>query len=328
VWWDGRVQPIPVSIPMRERFRGITVRELMVVEGPSGWGEFSPFDNYGPQIAANWWRACAEATHGNWPAPVRDSIPVNVTVPALGPEASIAIVNRSGCGTAKVKVAEAGQCEADDLARLEAVRSAMGPAGKIRIDVNAGWDVDTAVDRIARYAHAAGGLEYVEQPCPSVEDLRDVRRRVDVPIAADESIRLAEDPMRVAALEAADIVVLKVQPLGGVWKCLELAERCGLPVVVSSAIESSVGIAMGLALAAALPQLPYACGLATVDLLMDDIVDTPLLPVDGAIGVSRPVPTLARLQRLAMPGPRAEIWRRRLEDVLAVLAATGGPDRQ
>ena len=170
-----------------------------------------------------------------------------------------------------MKVAEPGQTLADDQARLEAVRDALGPDGRIRIDANGGWSVDDAVAAIAVLDRAAGGLEYVEQPSPSVEDLAAVRRRVGVPIAADESIRRAEDPYRVRDLAAADIAVLKVQPLGGVRACLRIAEEIGLPVVVSSALETSVGIAAGVALAAALPDLPYACGLATVQLLTDDV---------------------------------------------------------
>ena len=188
--------------------------------------------------------------------PVRDRIPVNVTVPAVaGERAAMIVTNSCGCRTAKVKVAEPGQSEADDVERLEAVRDAIGPDGRIRIDANGGWDLDTAVARLPMLDRAAGGLEYAEQPCPSVEDLAALRRKVDVPIAADESVRRAEDPLRVARLEAADIVVLKVQPLGGVRACLRLAEQCGLPVVVSSALETSVGIAAGVALAAALPEL-------------------------------------------------------------------------
>ena len=185
------------------------------------------------------------------------SVPVNVTVPACSPEQARAIVlASSGCRTAKVKVAEPGQAPAEDEARLEAVRDALGPDGLVRIDANGGWSVDDAVARIAVLERAAGGLEYVEQPCASVEELAAVRRRVQVPIAADESIRRAADPYRVRDLEAADIAVLKVQPLGGVRACLRIAEDIGLPVVVSSAVESSIGIAAGVALAAALPELP------------------------------------------------------------------------
>ena len=220
------------------------------------------------------WLACArEAADEGWPEPLRDRVPVNVTVPATDPERAHAIVTAGGCRTAKVKVAERGQTLADDLARVEAVRDALGPDGLIRVDANGAWDVDEAVRAIAALDRAAGGLEYVEQPVATVEDLAVVRRRVDVPIAADESIRRAEDPYRVRDLEAADIAVLKVQPLGGVRACLRIAEDIGLPVVVSSAVESSVGIAAGVALAAALPELHHACGLATVQLLTDDVVD-------------------------------------------------------
>jgi O-succinylbenzoate synthase len=162
---------------------------------------------------------------------------------------------------------------------------------------------------------AAGGLEYVEQPCASVEDLALVRRRVDVPIAADESIRRAEDPYRVRDLEAADVAVLKVQPLGGVRACLRIAEDIGMPVVVSSAVESSIGIAAGVALAAALPSLDHACGLATVQLLTDDVVDEPLLPVDGALPVRRPVVSASALARVAAAPERVQHWLGRLDEV-------------
>ena len=308
--------PHVVSIPMRTRFRGIDVREAVLLEGPAGWGEFSPFWDYGIEECRPWWAAAQEAFTVGFPAPVRDRIPVNVTVPAVDGQRAAAIVSdSSGCRTAKVKVAEPGQSEADDVERLEAVRDALGPDGRIRIDANAGWDLDTAVARLPLLDRAAGGLEYAEQPCPSVEDLAALRRKVDVPIAADESVRRAEDPLRVARLEAADIVVLKVQPLGGVRACLRLAEQCGLPVVVSSALETSVGIAAGVALAAALPELAYACGLATVQLLSDDVVDDPLLPVDGALPVRAAVPDPKRLARLVASPDRVEAWQHRLEGV-------------
>jgi o-succinylbenzoate synthase len=215
-------------------------------------------------------------------------VPVNVTVPAVGAERAHAIVAASGCATAKVKVAEPGQSLAEAEARLEAVRDALGPAGRVRIDVNGLWSVDQALADLPVLDRAAGGLEYVEQPCATVEELAALRRRVEVPIAADESIRRAADPYRVRDLEAADIAVLKVQPLGGVRACLRIAADIGLPVVVSSALESSVGIAAGVALAAALPELPYACGLATVALLDHDLAVEPLLPVDGMLPVVTP----------------------------------------
>ena len=303
------------SLPMRTRFRGITVREGVLLAGPAGWGEWSPFLEYDPVVAEPWLRCAEEAAAGDWPAPVRDTVPVNVTVPAVGPEQAHAIVRAGGCRTAKVKVAEPGQGLADDQARLEAVRDAIGPGGRVRIDVNGGWDVETAVARIAVLDRAAGGLEYVEQPCASVEELAACRRAVAVPVAADESIRRAADPYRVRDLEAADVAVLKVQPLGGVRACLRIAEDIGLPVVVSSALESSVGIAAGVALAAALPELPYACGLATVQLLGRDVVADPLLPVEGALPVR--VPTVDESLVAAAPD-RVAHWQTRLAAVRAV----------
>ena len=300
------------SIPMRTRFRGIAVREGMLLRGRAGWGEFSPFLEYDATVAEPWLRAAVEAAAGDWPDPVRDRVPVNVTVPAVDPGAAHAIVRAGGCTTAKVKVAEPGQSTEDDEARLEAVRDALGPSGAIRVDANGAWDVDTAIRVTSLLDRAAGGLEYVEQPCATVEELALVRRRVSVPVAADESIRRAEDPYRVRDLEAADIAVLKVQPLGGVRACLRIAEDIGLPVVVSSALETSVGIAAGVALAAALPDLPYACGLATVQLLTDDVVREPLLPSDGWLPVVRPEVDDARLAALAAGEERTAHWTARL----------------
>ena len=258
----------------------------MLLRGDAGWGEWSPFLEYDDATARPWLACAREAADVGWPEPLRTVVPVNVTVPATDPDRAHAIVTAGGCRTAKVKVAERGQTLADDLARVEAVRDALGPDGLVRVDANGAWDVDEAVRAIAAIDRAAGGLEYVEQPVMAVEDLAVVRRRVDVPVAADESIRRAEDPYRVRDLEAADVAVLKVQPLGGVRACLRIAEDIGLPVVVSSAVESSVGIAAGVALAAALPELHHACGLATVQLLTDDVVTDPMLPVDGMLRVS------------------------------------------
>ena len=307
-----RVRRVVVSVPLRTRFRGITVREAMLVEGDAGWGEFAPFLDYSGAELRPWWRAAVEAAEEGFPAPRRDRVPVNVTVPAVPAEAVAALVAESGgCRTAKVKVAEPGQTEADDRARLEAVRDALGPSGALRVDANGAWDVPTAVDRIPRYAKAAGGLEYVEQPCPNVEDLASVRRRVDVPVAADESIRRADDPIQVARREAADVVVLKVAPLGGVRACLDLAERIGLPVVVSSAVDTAVGISAGLALAAAVPDLPYACGLATGSLLREDVVAAPQRPVHGCLTVGAVVPDEDRLRALAASTERTAWWLRR-----------------
>lgn len=310
------------SIPLRTRFRRITVREGVLIRGDAGWGEFSPFWDYDAAESAAWWRATREAADHGWPDPVRDTVPVNVTVPAVGPDAARRIVlDSGGCRTAKVKVAEPGQDAAQEADRLAAVREALGPDGAIRIDANAGWDVDTAVDRLRVLDRAARGLEYAEQPVASVADLARVRRATHVPIAADESIRRAEDPLAMVRAEAADVVVLKVQPLGGVRACLDLAEQVGLPVVVSSALETSIGLAAGVALAAALPDLPFACGLATAQLFTDDVVDQPLLPVGGALSVAaaRAVrPSEARLAATAADEATAARWADRLDAVLAV----------
>jgi O-succinylbenzoate synthase len=307
------------AIAMPTKFRGITRREGMIVEGPAGWAEFSPFLDYDPVESAPWLAAALDSAVHDWPAPLRDQIAVNCTVPAIGPDQAADIVRRSGCRTAKVKVAEKGQSLPDDIARVEAVRDAIGPRGQVRVDANGGWAVDEAVSAIAALDIAAHGLEYVEQPCASVEDLAAVRRRVDVPIAADESIRRAADPMRVVELEAADIAVLKVAPLGGVHACLRIADQIGLPVVVSSAVESSIGLAAGLALAAALPELPYACGLATTSLLDGDTVLSPLAPVDGFLPVGRQLLDETAYARVAADAETDARWQTRLAEVRAVL---------
>jgi O-succinylbenzoate synthase len=303
------------AIPMRTRFRATTLREGVLLRGAAGWGEFSPFPEYPPDVAAPWLRAAVEAADEGWPAPLRDSVPVNVTIPAVDPATAARLAREGGCRTAKVKVAEPGQTLDDDVARVEAVTDALGPGGAVRVDANGGWDVDTAEVAIRALDRAADELEYVEQPCATVEELAAVRRRVDVPIAADESIRRAEDPYRVRELEAADVAVLKVQPLGGVVACLRIAGDIGLPVVVSSALETSIGIAAGVALAAALPELEHACGLATVQLLTDDVVASPLLPSDGALPVVRPEPEADALTRTAAPADRVAHWQARLAAV-------------
>jgi o-succinylbenzoate synthase len=307
------------AIPMPVKFRGTTMRQGALLQGAAGWGEFSPFPEYGPRECARWLACALEAATAGWPAPVRASVPVNVTVPAVGPEQAHAIVSASGCRTAKVKVAEGGQRETADIARVEAVRDAIGPAGKIRVDANGGWDVDTAARMLNRLSLFR--LEYAEQPCATLDELAALRRRVDVPVAADESIRRAEDPLAVRAAGAADIVVLKAQPLGGVRAALAVAEACGLPVVVSSAVESSVGLAAGVALAAALPALEYACGLATVALLAGDVTADPLAETGGELPVRPAVVSEAELANWeADPAP----WRARLLAAAEYLPALTG----
>lgn len=274
------------SIGLRTRFRGLTTREGMIITGEVGVGEFSPFWDYDDAESAPWLRAAYEAAHHGWPTPVRERVPVNVTIPAVDPQRAQELVEASGgCRTAKVKVAETGQTLDQELDRVAAVRDALGHAGRIRVDANGAWDLETAISHLNALDRAAGGLEYAEQPCATVAELAQVRRQVNVPIAADESIRRATDPLEVARQEAADIIVVKVQPLGGVRQALTIIEEVGLPAVVSSALESSVGIAAGVALAAALPTLDHACGLATVNLFHDDTVVDSLKPTDGTLPV-------------------------------------------
>lgn len=312
-----------VRLPLRTRFRGITEREIAVVRGPRGWGEFAPFLEYGAQESARWLEATIEAAWVGWPEPVRTTVPVNATVPAIPSDDVAAVLARyDGCTTAKVKVAEPGQREADDIDRVAAAREAIGEHGRIRVDANGGWSLTQAHDMLTRLAPF--GLEYAEQPCADVRDLARLRVElalggVDVPVAADESIRKAEDPLEVARLRAADVVVVKVAPLGGVARALEVVADCGLPAVVSSAIDSSIGLRAGVALAAALPELEHACGLGTGALLGGDVTADPLLPAAGALPVREVEVDPALVAEHAAPDARLEWWRDRVSAVFAHL---------
>ncbi|MDN4489931.1 o-succinylbenzoate synthase [Demequina sp. SYSU T00068] len=283
----------PFRVQLATRFRGVTERHGVLIRGrgPDGrdaWGEYSPFPDYTPERASRWWAAATEAARGEWPEPVRDTVPVNSIVPELPSGRAAQLAKAGGCTTAKVKVAGTMRI-IDDARRVEAVAIALGPEGRVRVDANGAWDVDTAVKALRELdaaARAGGGpgLEYVEQPCMRVEDLAEVRRRTHVPVAADESVRIPGDADAVMRLGAADILVLKVAPMGGVQACLDVVDRYDVPVVVSSAMESSVGLLAGVALARALPELPYACGLGTSELLATDTVRKPIVPHDGVIG--------------------------------------------
>lgn len=269
---------IVFDLPLTTGFRGVSRRQGVLLQGPAGWAEWSPFPEYDDAEAARWLHATLAAATRGHPVPLRERIPVNGIVPALPPDQAAARAVASGCDTIKIKVALPGQDLAQDLARVRAVREAL-PRAAIRVDANGGWSLDQAL--AAAEALAEVGLEYLEQPCASVTELAQLRRRLagTVRIAADESIRRADDPLLVRDLEAADVVVLKQQPLGGVWACLELAADLGLPVVVSSAVESAIGIHAGVRLAAALPELPFACGLETGRLLARDVA--PPARIDG-----------------------------------------------
>ncbi|HST66138.1 MAG TPA: o-succinylbenzoate synthase, partial [Mycobacteriales bacterium] len=282
---------------------------------------FAPFAEYDDAESARWLAAAVEAAWTGWPAARRATVPVNATVPAVPAAAVPGVLARfPGCTTVKVKVAQAGQVLADDVARVAAVRDGLGPTGRIRVDANAAWSVPAAVTALT--ALAPYGLEYAEQPCATLPELAALRRELGgaVAIAADESVRKASDPARVAVAGAADLVVLKVAPMGGVAAALRVAAGCGLPVVVSSALDTSVGIAAGLALAAALPELPYACGLGTVGLMATDVTSDPLLPRAGALPVGPVTPDPALLAELAAPPDVHAWWESRLLRCLALLS--------
>ena len=305
-----------VSLPMRVRFRGITVREVALIEGPVGWGEFGAFLEYEPPEAVHWLASAVEAAYQAAPDVRRDRIPINATVPAVAADQVPEVLARfPGARTAKVKVAEPGQSLADDVARVNAVR-ALVPA--VRVDANGGWSVDEAVAAAAALS-ADGSLEYIEQPCATVPELAALRRRVDVLIAADESIRKTDDPLHVVRSKAADVAVLKVAPLGGVTRMLEIADQIDIPIVVSSALDSAVGIGRGLLAAAALPDLRYACGLGTGGLFVDDIAE-PAVPVDGFLPVAAVSPDPARLAALAASPDRRQWWIDRIKACLPLMS--------
>ena len=307
------------SIPLTTRFRGITERDGLLLHGPAGWAEFSPFWDYDAEQSLPWLQAAIADACQERPSPWRTDIPVNATIPVVAPALAARLARVGGASTAKVKVADPGSSLTEDAQRLEAVREALGADARLRIDANAAWTLQEALEALPVLDRAAGGLEYAEQPCASIEELAAVRRSLDVPIAADESVRRAEDPLRVARAEAADVLVMKVQPLGGVQRCLELAEQTGLPVVVSSALESSVGLSAGLALAAALPELPHACGLGTAMLLTGDLVDRPLHASGGMLPVGRQDPAPELLERHSAGAELTARWEERLTACAAAL---------
>jgi O-succinylbenzoate synthase len=309
-----------VSLPMHTRFRGVDTREALLFEGPQGWAEFSPFVEYEDAEAATWLAAAIDFACEPQPAPLRERIRVNATIPAIDAALVPGVLSRfEGCRTAKVKVAEPGQTLTQDVDRVRAVREAMGPEGRIRIDANGLWNVDEAEHAV--HALNEFDLEYVEQPCASVPELAELRKRVKymgIPVAADESVRKSSDPLAVARAGAADLLVIKAQPLGGVTHALQIVTAAGLPVVVSSALDTAIGLSQGAALAAALPTLDYDCGLGTASLFLDDVAD--LRPVDGSIPSARVTPDAAALDRLAATNDRRDWWLDRLARSYAVLA--------
>ncbi|MHA6693863.1 o-succinylbenzoate synthase [Homoserinimonas sp. A520] len=303
-----------VSLPLSTRFRGLDVRQAVLFEGPEGWTEFSPFTEYADAEAVAWLTAAIDFGWNPSPALLRDQVMVNATLPAVDPEQVAAVLDRfPGCRTVKVKVAEPSQTLAEDVARVRAAREYLGPDGRVRVDANGGWTMDEAERAI--HALAEFDLEYVEQPCATVDELVELRRRIrylDIPIAADESVRKAADPLAVARAGAADLLVIKAQPLGGIAAALRIVADAGLPVVVSSALDTSVGISMGAYLAAALPSLEFDCGLGTAALLAADVTDAPLMPLNGSIPVRRVDVSERLLQQHAAPPDRTAWWHERI----------------
>jgi len=300
-----------VVLPTKTDFRSIRAREVALFEGPVGWGEFSPFLEYDAKECVPWLVSGIEAAVVEAPQPLRQKISVNATLPALNNKEEIVEVLSwyPGCTTVKIKV---GSNLPEDLARVAHVRELV-PGARIRIDVNGNWSVEEALTSISAI-YDGGQLEYVEQPCGTLEELRELKGRLQVPvlIAGDEVIRKSANPLVLDLRGAIDIVMLKVAPLGGIRRSLEIAKMHGMPAVVSSALDSAVGISYGLKLAATLPELNYACGLATGELLKNDVATLPI--IDGAIAVKSVVPDSVALNEHAISPERLSWWRDRVRD--------------
>ena len=290
-----------LSIPMRVKFRGITTREVLLFEGPNGWAEWSPFTEYEDEEASIWLKAAIEFAFGEIPEPTKKTIKVNATLAAVR-DVRAALEPFGNFEVVKIKVAEQGQTLQDDLDRIHEVRKHY-PEARIRLDANGGYDIATALTLAKAMYEEGVPLEYLEQPVKTIAELAELRlklKTMQIKIAADESVRKVSDPLAVAQANAADLLVLKAAPLGGINNALRIAKEAGLPVVVSSALETSVGISIGVYLAALLDS-DYASGLATAALLTEDVTDTPLIPINGEIPVTRITPNKNTLTKLQAP---------------------------
>jgi O-succinylbenzoate synthase len=300
---------------MRTKFRGVSTREVLLFQGPQGWAEWSPFTEYEDVEAAIWLRAAIDFAFEEQPSLVRTSVGINATLPAVSPEVIETTLAPFGdFATVKIKVAERGQSIEQDIERVSTVHG-IYPNAKLRLDANGGYSVDSAKELIDTLLERCIAVEYLEQPVGSLADLAEVRRYANargLRVAADESIRKASDPLEVSRVGAADIAVIKVAPQGGVLAALEICAQSGLPVVVSSALETSVGISMGLHLAGALPALDFDCGLGTVALLSEDVCAEPMIPVGGQLPVKRVTPDESQLLKLAASPERTRWWLERL----------------
>ena len=303
-----------LALPMRTTFRSLKIRETALFKGEYGWGEFAPFVEYSDQESLPWLESAIEAADKALSPALRESIPINATVPASNDEAEIEQILSwyPGVDTVKIKVGTGIQ---EDLVRIAVVRKHL-PKAKIRIDVNGSWSVKEALSNISAIYEVTGDLlEYVEQPVASLDELKQLREdmSVDVKIAGDEVLRKAKDPFAISLYGAIDILMLKVSPLGGIKRAMDLASHHKLPVVISSALESAVGISYGLALAARVPNLDYACGLVTSALFKQDVSDIPI--VNGAIKATGYPIDLDRVERYELKGERLEWWRNRISRV-------------
>ena len=290
-----------IALPMKTKFRGITVREVALIKGPHGWGEFSPFLEYDDAESAPWLASAIEAATTPKPKLYRTSVAINGTIPALNEPADLKRVVDSFPGVTSFKV-KVGNDLAEDLARVNVIRN-LQPQAKIRIDVNGLWSVDQA----EAFLSAVGDIEYVEQPCATIEELRELKSKTSVKIVGDEVLRKAADPFAIDLTGAIDYLMLKVQPLGGVKRAHALAKHHNLPVVVSSALESAVGINYGLTLAASFEEMYFDCGLGTGSLLAADVAHLPI--VDGKMDISEFEPQLAGLD---VASDRFEWWKNRI----------------
>ena len=296
-----------IALPTTTNFRGINLREVALFKGEYGWGEFSPFLEYGYAESAPWLACAIEAATKPAPKLYRTSVRVNGTIPALNDPAEIERIVNSfpGVQTFKVKV---GENLPEDIARLAQVK-ALRPHAKLRIDVNGNWSVDEAIANLLAIYENIGPLEYVEQPCATVDELRELKEKlkIDIKIAGDEVLRKARDPFAVDLAGAVDLLMFKVQPLGGIARAHKLAEHHKLPVVVSSALESAVGINYGLSLAASLPEMKFDCGLGTGSLLSANVADLPI--VNGEIQITDVEPDFEGLE---VAPERYEWWKNRV----------------
>ncbi len=290
-----------IALPMKTKFRGITVREVALIKGPHGWGEFSPFLEYDDSESAPWLASAIEAATTPKPKLYRTSVAINGTIPALNEPADLKRVVDSFPGVTSFKV-KVGNDLAEDLARVNVIRN-LQPQAKIRIDVNGLWSVDQA----EAFLSAVGDIEYLEQPCATIEELRELKSRTSVKIVGDEVLRKAADPFAIDLTGAIDYLMLKVQPLGGIKRAHALAKHHNLPVVVSSALESAVGINYGLTLAASFETMNFNCGLGTGSLLASDVAHLPI--VDGKIEITEFEPQLAGLD---VASDRFEWWKNRI----------------